>query len=72
MWLFAWQLKVHIHETLMHIAAKYLKFNMYKFTGDQDNIREWAMHHIGLGIGRLYIYDDLSIPPLRPYLIGRA
>lgn len=31
---------------------------------DHDSIIEWIKHHLSLGIGRIYVYDHLSIPPL--------
>ena len=34
-------------------------------TRDQNaDIREWVDYHVGLGVGKLYIFDDNSNEPL--------
>ena len=29
-----------------------------------EDVREWVQHHRSIGVGRIYIYDDHSNPPL--------
>lgn len=32
--------------------------------GDHKRIREWVAYHSSVGIGKFYVYDDGSDPPL--------
>ena len=35
---------------------------------DEDNILEWVCHHLNLGFDHIYIYDHLSIIPIKTVL----
>jgi hypothetical protein len=32
------------------------------------DIREWALHHASLGVGKIYVFDTESQPPMRAQL----
>lgn len=39
-------------------------------TDEHPNIREWVAYHAMTGVGRIYVYDDGSSPPMREALAG--
>ena len=35
------------------------------------HIREWVAYHASIGVGRVYLYDDGSQPPMHEVLAGQ-